>query len=135
MFNNKIINNICKLHNHSLPFHFGMGREHSVYTSYKESQFENWKSYLNLIGQLMGDIFSYCLHVIARAYSDATLLSVPIATRKLCILLQFLGVIPQVGQYGEIFRSRPRYRPSLQSGRYGRSRTEYFPRIALPVMQ
>ena len=32
-----------------------------------------------------------------------------------------------VGQYGVIFHSRPRYRPSLRSGQYGQSRKKYFP--------
>ena len=53
-------------------------------------------SYLNLIGQLEGDIFPYCPHVIARAYSDATLLPVPIETRKL--YNKNIIAIPRVGQ-------------------------------------
>ena len=43
----------------------------------------NCLSYLDLIGQLDGNIFPYCSHVITCAYSDAMLLPVPIEVRKL----------------------------------------------------
>ena len=63
----------------------------------------------NLIGQLEGNISLYCPLVIACAYRDAR---VPIETRK--SYNKSIIAIPWVGQYGEIFRSQPRYRPSLR---------------------
>ena len=62
-------------------------------------------SYFILICQLEGDIFPYCPLVIARTYSDTTLLAMQKPYNKLI-------VIPRVGQYVEIFRS-------LRSGRCG----------------
>ena len=55
-------------------------------------------SQLSLIGQLEGNISPYCPLVIARS-----LLPVPIVTRK--SYNKSIIAIPQIGQYGEIFRS------------------------------
>ena len=60
----------------------------------------------------------YCLCI-------ETLVIAPIVTRK--SYNKYIIAIPRVGQYGEIFRSLPRYHPSLQSGRYGQFLTEYIP--------
>ena len=80
----------------------------------------NCLSYLNLIGQLEGENSHNARPCLYRC----SLLPVPIETRKYIInlLLQFLGS----GNTVKFFHSRPRYHPSLQSGRCGRSQTEYF---------
>ena len=71
-------------------------------------------------------------HVLPASYSPfllrCSLLPVSIVTQK--SYNKSIIAIPWVGQSGEIYRIGPRYRPSLQSGRYGPSHTEYF--LVLP---
>ena len=76
-------------------------------------------------------IYIYCiLHVTAQFDWSVrgqyfTILPVPIEMLVILPVLvtrksyyKYIIAIPPVGQYGEIFRSRPRYHPSLRSGRY-----------------
>ena len=56
---------------------------------------------------------------------ETLVLPMPIVTRK--SFNKTIITLPRVGQYREIFRSLPRYRPSLRLGWYGQSRMEYLP--------